>query len=292
MRMIMIGNSHSLDTFWLLKKVFADQMPEQEVELGVLFYRGCTISQHVKFTQENQNVYGYYSNKDGSWNVEKGVGMDAGLCDGNWDIVAFQSGRGDRPNAFNLEGRRILERIVKDRVAEPYKMIWHSTWPSPSDPIFFAEDYPIRPPAKLVEFLQREYNHDMFLQYKSMTESATSYLLEDQTYEKVISTGGGVMYAHANLEVPQSAIWRDYVHLTDYGRLIAAYTFYAQFTGNAISEINIDVIPADLRQKRFCAEGDLIVTEEMKQVIIAAANHALKDPWTAPKRPAANEAEK
>jgi hypothetical protein len=60
--------------------------------------------------------------------------------------------------------------------------------------------------------------------------------------------------------------------------------------GNActVSEINIDVIPAALRQKRFRGEGDLIVTEEMKQVIIAAANQALKAPWTAPARPAAN----
>ena len=110
----------------------------------------------------------------------------------------------------------------------------------------------------------------------------------DETYEKVISTGAGIMYAHAALNVLQQELWRDYTHLSDYGRLIAAYTFYAQFTGNPITQINIDTIPAALRQARSRAKGDLIVTEEMKQVIMDAANHALEDPWSAPSRPDAN----
>ena len=214
--------------------------------------------------------------------------MDVGLCDQAWDLIVFQGGRGDGDNEYNLTGRRALEQIVKERVAQPYKMLWHITWPAPSDPVFFSEDYPVRPPAKTVEYLKGTYNHDMFKQFEAMMDGRKTYLLEDETYEKVIATGAGVMYAHAVLNVPQVALWRDFFHLTDYGRLIAAYTFYAQFTGNAISEINIDVIPAAMRQKRFIPEGDLVVTEEMKQVIMAAANHALKDPWTVPERPAAN----
>ena len=288
MKMMMIGNSHGIDTFWLLQKVFEDQMPGEEIELGVMYYSGCSVTRHVNFVREKQSPYGYYNNKDGEWTVEKGVDMDAGLCDRDWDVIAFQSGRGDHENAYNLEGRRALEQIVKDRVAQPYKMIWHITWPSPEDSMFFAEEYPVHPPKGWVEFLERDYNHDTFKQFEAMIARTKPYLLEDETYEKVISTGGGIMHAHAVMKVPQTAIWRDYTHLSDYGRLIAAHTFYAQFTGNPISEIKMDVIPAALRQKRFQAEGDLIITEEMKRVIMAAANHALEDPWTAPERPAAN----
>jgi hypothetical protein len=45
------------------------------------------------------------------------------------------------------------------------------------------------------------------------------------------------------------------------------------------------MIPANMRQRYAKDDGDLIITDEMKQVIIAAANAALKDPWTTPTRP-------
>ena len=93
------------------------------------------------------------------------------------------------------------------------------------------------------------------------------------------------MYAHAVLGVPQLELWRDYTHLDDYGRLIAAYTFYAQLTGKEVTQINLDKIPASLRHRYTRSEGDLIITEEMKQVIIGAANAAREDPWTVPTRP-------
>ena len=288
MKMMMIGNSHGNDTFWLLHRVFADQMPDQEVTLGAIYYSGCSVSRHVKFAQEKQDVYNYHCNTDGVWNTTKMTNMDVCLGDQPWDIIVFQSGRGDGDNEYNLVGRRTLEQIVRDRVPQPYKMIWHITWPCPDEPVFFSEDYPVHPPAGWVEYLQTHYNHNTLKQFEVMVGRAKPYLLEDDTYEKVISTGAGVVYAYAVLGVPQTALWRDYTHLTDYGRLISAYTFYAQFTGKAITEINIDVIPAELRQRRFREQGDLIVTEEMKQVIMAAANHALEDPWTTPRRSAVN----
>jgi len=288
LKIMIIGNSHSNDTFWLLHNVFADQMPDQEVVLGIMYYSGCTVSKHVQFAAAKQKVYEYHCNIDGVWNTAKSVSLDTGLSDQAWDIVVFQGGRGDTENQYNLTGRRALEQIVKNHVAQPYKMMWQITWPSPDDPKFFSADHPVQPPAGWVEYLQNNYDHNTFKQFGVMVDKPNPYLLEDETYEKVISVGAGIMHAHAAVNVPQAALWRDYTHLSDYGRLIAAYTFYAQFTGNAVSEVNIDVIPAALRHWRSRGEGDLTVTEEMKQAIIASANHALKDPWTPLAKPAAN----
>ena len=61
-----------------------------------------------------------------------------------------------------------------------------------------------------------------------------------------------------------------------------AYAFYAQFTGNAVTEINIDSIPAHLRHKTTQSQGDLILTEEMKQQIIKTVDYTLKNPWAVP----------
>ena len=286
LKILVIGNSHSNDTFWLLHKVFEDQMPEQEVVLGALYYSGCSVTKHVKFATENQFVYEFHRNDTGSWETTKEINMDAALSNQAWDYVLFQGGRGDTASEYNLTNRRALEQIVADRVPQPYKMMWQITWPSPSDPKFFSPDYPVQPPAGWVEYLQSDYGHDPFKQFDIMTGKAKEFLLEDETYEKVICAGAGVMHAHAVLGVPQADLWRDYTHLSDYGRLITAYCFYTQFTGKPITEVNIDVIPAAMRQAHFRSQGDLIVTEEMKQVIIAAANHALEDPWTVPANPA------
>lgn len=285
LKILVIGNSHSNDTFWLLHEVFADQMPEQEVVLGALYYSGCPVSKHVKFATENQYVYDFHRNVDGTWETQKEANIDAGLRNQAWDYILFQGGRGDTDNEYNLQGRRALEQIVSDRVPQPYKMLWQITWPSPDEPTFFSPDYRVQPPAGWVEYLQTNFNHDPFKQFTIMTDRAKEFLLKDETYEKVICAGAGVMHAHAVQGVPQLELWRDYTHLSDYGRLITAYCFYAQFTGNAVTEVGIDVIPATLRQAHFRNEGDLIITEEMKQVIIAAANHALEDPWTVPAKP-------
>ena len=279
LKIIIVGNSHGNDTFWLLHEVFNDQMPEQEVVLGALYYSGCTVSKHVKFAMEDQYVYDFHRNEDGTWETMNEANIDAGLRNQAWDIVLFQGGRGDTDNEYNLTGRRALEKIVSDRVRQPYQMMWQITWPSPNDPMFFSPDYRVQPPAGWVEYLQTNFGHDPYNQFKIMTGKAVEYLVEDETYEKVICAGAGVMHAHAAQGVPQAQLWRDYTHLSDYGRLITAYCFYAQLTGNAVTEVGIDKIPASLRQKYTRNEGDLIITEEMKQVIIAAANHALEDPW-------------
>ena len=288
LKIMIVGNSHSIDTFHLLQKVFADQQPDREIVLGILYYSGCTISKHVSFAQQEQAKYIYYCNSGGVWDEMRETTLDYGLRDRVWDIIVFQGGRGDGENEYNLKGRRTLEQIVSEHVAQPYTMMWQITWPSPDDPYFFTEDYPVQPPAGWMEYLINDFGHDTFYQFEVMLGKAQPHLTEDETYEKVMSIGAGIMYAHAALNVPQQELWRDYTHLSDYGRLIAAYTFYAQFTGEPITQINIDVIPAALRQARSRAKGDLIVTEEMKQVIMDAANHALENPWTAPQRPAAN----
>ena len=280
LKIMVIGNSHSNDTFWLLHEVFTDQLPEQELVLGALYYSGCTVSKHVKFATENQYVYDYHRNENGTWESMENANMDVALSNQAWDVILFQGGRGDTDSEYNLTGRRALETIVSGRVPQPYKMMWQITWPSPNDPTFFSPEYPVQPPSGWVEYLQSSFDHDPFKQFDVMTGKAKEYLVKDETYEKVICAGAGVMHAHGAQGVPQLELWRDYTHLSDYGRLITAYAFYTQFTGNPVTRIGIDKIPASLRQAHFRNQGDLIITEEMKQVIMAAANHALEDPWT------------
>ena len=282
LKIMIVGNSHSNDTFWLLADVFKDQLPEQELVLGIMYYSGCAVDRHIKHYTEKKAVYEYHYNVDGTWQTIKDAYLEDGLRHQAWDYVFMQAGRTDNDETLNLDGRRALEQIIADNVyGDTYKVCWLSTWPSPSDPTFFAPDYDPQPPADWVTYLQKEYGHNTFAQFEKMVAQVKNNVVGDETYDKVIGAGAGIMYAHATMGVPQLELWRDYTHLSDYGRLVAAYSFYTQFTGNTVEAVNIEAVPANIRVRRAREKGDLIVTEEMKQVLIAAANYAKENPWTA-----------
>lgn len=281
---MIVGNSHSNDAFWLLNEAFRDQLPEENFTLGIMYYSGCSITRHITFTKEKQNVYRYYKNTGGAWDVAKDVVMEVGLRDESWDVVMLQAAKSDLDDTLNLAGRRELEGIIAENVPQPYTLMWHTSWPSPNDPAFFSPDYVPQPPKGYQDNLMRLYGHDPFNQFTVLTEKAKAHILTDGTYGKAICTGAGIMNAHATQRIPQLRIWRDYTHLADFGRLIAAYSFVTQFTGKPVTRIGLDKVPDFMRQIRFQAQGDLILTEEMKNVIITAANHALHDPWTVPAR--------
>ena len=94
-----------------------------------------------------------------------------------------------------------------------------------------------------------------------------------------------MMYAHNVLGYADKDLFRDHTHLSDFGYLLVAYAFYAQFTGNEVTQINIDSIPAHLRHKNTQGQGDLQITEEMKDAIIKTVDYTLKNPWAVPTAP-------
>lgn len=281
-KILIIGNSHSIDAFHLLYEVFRAQSPEKQIALGILYYSGCSIARHVAFGTENTPAYRFYYNDSGTWNVTRETTLRASLEAQPWDLVFLQAAKSDLDETLNLADRRTLEGFVEESVPTAHKFAWHTSWPSPNDETFFSPEYEQQPPAGYKDRLIRLYGFNPVTQFTVLTDKAKAHILPDDTYAQKICTGAAVMYAHLTLGVPQIRLWRDYTHLGDYGRLVAAYGFYTQFTGKPITEVRMDTVPVSLRHKRFQALGDLAVTEEMKKVILQAANHALEDPWTVP----------
>ena len=87
---------------------------------------------------------------------------------------------------------------------------------------------------------------------------------------------------------PQAEVYRDYTHVNDYGRLIAAYTWYATIMGiDEIEEMNLDAVPANLKHKNSKfpaadADGNYTITADMKEDLIESVNWALKNPLSLP----------
>jgi len=285
-KILIIGNSHSGDTFWQLQQVF-DAHYDGEVVLGYLYYSGCTVGQHVKFAYGDQRVYIYRRNftnnpDGGRWVEYKDADMKTALLDQQWDTIVLQAGRADLDQTLNQTGRRLLEDYVNQHIPTPHRFMWNRTWSNPTYEPFYNGEWRVKAPVGLKEQLTLLYGFNPATQFAQGTELVKKNILPDDTYEKILSPGTAIMYCILEKGMEDLEIYRDYTHLNDFGRLIAAYAFYTQFTGQKVTEIKIDVIPAHLRSTRYIPEGDLVITQEMKDTILEAVNYAFDHPLEVP----------
>lgn len=281
-RILIIGNSHSVDAFWQLSQALRDLIPGIDPVLGVAYYSGCSITQHIQFGTGNEPAYRYYKNTDGQWDIRPEFTLDAMLQDEPWDIVFLQAAKSDLDDTLNRDGRRTLEAFVNKRVKNPHRFLWHTSWPSPNDEHFFSPEHKPQPPAGYKERLINLYGFNPITQFTVLTSKAKEHILTDETYPTAVCTGAAIMHAHFVLGVPQIELWRDYTHLNDFGRLVVAYAMAAQLAGQPVERVSVDTVPVSQRHPQYRELGDLTVTEEMKQIIIRASNHALQDPWAVP----------
>lgn len=272
LKIMILGSSRSVNTFQLLYEAFKDQMPEQELVLGVMYYSGCSMSMHVNFIKNDQSVYDYYCNDSGRWQIHKETSMQMGLRAQNWDVILLQAGTGDLENRMNETDRIFLKDYVDQNVKHPHQLWWHSTWFNSTDPSLYD-------PAKT------KLDPNTIDQYKQLTDSNTAakeYVLNDPMFAGHITSGTPMMYALKVLGVPEVDLYRDHTHLSDFGCLLVGFAWYAQFTGKPVTQINLDSIPVHLRHAQYQGLGEMQVTEEMKQIIIKTVDYTLNNPWAVP----------
>lgn len=283
-KILIIGNSHSVDAFALLNEVFRSQQPEKDYILGIIYYSGCSITQHINFYRNNEAKVHYYKHDGNDWTITKEFYTKDILADEKWDTVFLQAAKADLDDTLNQSGRRELEAIVCEELGYRPQFMWHTSWPSPNDEIFFAPDAPKKVPEGYKDRLIALYGFNPVNQFTLLTDKAKAHILQDEVYAKAICTGAAIMNAHITQGRSQREIWRDYTHLNDFGRLIVAHAMYVQLTGEPLTEIKIDLVPAHKRWKLYVELGDLVVTDEMKEIILKAANHSLADPWPVPEK--------
>ena len=272
LKIMILGSSRSVNTFQLLYDVFKDQMPDQELVLGIMYHSGCSMSMHVNFIVSGQSVYDYYRNDNGSWVIQHDVHMDTGLCDDNWDIILLQAGSGDLADSMNITCRTYLQEYVASRVQHPHKLWWHSTWFNSTDPSLYDPTKTKLNPLTV----------DQYQQLNDSITAAKAYVMDDPMFAGRICSGTPMMYALKVLGIPETELYRDHTHLSDYGCLLVGYAFYAQYTGNPVTRINLDIIPQKTRNPQYQHLGDLQVTQEMKEVILKTVDYTLENPWSIP----------
>lgn len=288
LKIMVVGNSHSVDALQLLYEVFRDQAPDQPVVLGIMYYSGCKINQHVNFDKNNSAVYQYRVNEDGTWVINDQYTLRDGLKAQQWDYVFLQSA--NYTSDYDKEGRDYLAQVVSECVPAGYKLGWHATWPNPSEEAFFSPEWVPQPnPADLKDTLTEKYGFNSATHYSVTMSYVTDHILTDASYDSRICSGAAIMHTWIVQDIPLLDLYRDYTHLSDYGRLSAAYAFYSQLTGEEVTEVGIDVIPSRLRYPRAQKLGDMTVTQEIKDTIVASVAYSLDEEtrWVVPTKPEA-----
>ena len=289
-RVLMIGQSHAQDTVWLLEKVLSAEMPDREFQV-VDVYESTNIAQHIKNIKADAAVYDYCEGKDGVVSVTNDVTVEYALEKYQWDLIIFNEATWPQTEAASFTNGNIqwLTDYIAAHALPGYELAYNATWAQPVSAEVYASNRR-QPPEDFRDNFLNKFGGDRLAHFARICENITTYVETDEDYDLVFHSGTAIQYASETLGVPEGDplremdLYRDYTHLSDFGRLIVAYQLYAQiFDLEELTEVNVDVIADHLRatsrEQKF---GDLEITEQHKQIIIDSVNYALKNPNVAP----------
>lgn len=278
LRVLTIGNSHTVDTNLLLYYVFQTEMPDQKVMLGNMYHSGCSVSQHVSHFKMQLPAYTYYKNTGNGWQQIKEQSLEDALTDQMWDIVILHemnTSAGVEQTYWKDTYQELID-YVEEMTVFPPKIIWNFSWANPTSQELWDLGYP----GNWTGSYRELYGSDYVNMLTQMAYYTQEQVMTKEEFSGMLPTGTAFCYARNELGKTDEELYRDYTHLSDFGSLLAGYLWYATIAGKTeITEVNIDVIPSDMRCAQMRGKGDIEVTAEMKDIIIRSVNFALKNPW-------------
>ena len=288
LKVLNISNSHGQDSVWLIPEVLKAEAPDTKF-LVAECYASYALAEHIQSAENNAADYKYYTNSGDGWSDGVYSTSLQALQAQNWDIVMFNEssrhlglekyGSSDKINWFR-------NYILENMYYEP-TLLYNMTWASPTDMNLYNDDRQSAPDY-FINTYTNDYGFDHVNHYNCLVALTKKYLVNHEGFDKIIYNATPVQYASEICGVPQYDenqtwdLYRDYTHLSNFARLIVAYNWYCQmFDVDELSEVKVDVIEAENRAKysdRQKVYGDLTLTEEHKNVLIASVNHGLKYP--------------
>ena len=296
-RVLMIGQSHAQDSVWLLQDVLKAEMPEQDV-MVVDVYQPLQISAHISNIKSGAEVYDYCKIENGNVVTTPNYKIETALKNEMWDLIIFNEATWPQiDEAEHTDGDiQWLTDYIRETAAPGFKLAYNATWAQPVSKDLYGADRQSAPDTFRNRF-ETTFGGSRQKHFNQICKVITTYVETDPDYDFVFHSGTAIQYASETHGVPEVSadrnydLYRDYTHLSDFGRLLVAYQLYAQIFGiEELTEVNVDVIEQHMRATyREKACGDLVITEDHKQAIIASVNYALKNPNVAPEQLARDE---
>lgn len=310
MKVLMIGASLGFDTMYMMPEV-ARLQGEEDYVFGIL-YHSAALNYHEGWLRTDAVEYAYLefdSTKDKVWYRSDcngnmimntpGEANDKYIEDGSiavkasmaferhdWDVVITMGSSSEVTGRISSNNRENLNMSDVETVMEyanshdldpstPIKFGWHMVWALPQDDSLLND-------ARR-EYLAEFYEGNamkMFEANVANTEAVVVPYLEGK-FSYILPCATAIQNAKSSAFVTDKDIHRDYIHGTDYGRLIAAYTWYCGITDTDIKDCKFGPVYHGilLDTKLRNTQTDWVLTEEQQNILVEAVGNAFANPY-------------
>ena len=312
MKILLIGHSLGVDSAFMFPDICKSEGVENLV-VGFLYHSGCCVVEHVDYANANAAQYAYYEydiSKDDGWqrancygvfdycapdaandmyieNGEIAQTMEFGISRHDWDKIILQAGlfeSADRKEGYyTATGHELnlttyiqqLMDYVLSKDIEPRSVptfSWNMIWSAPADPSVRTES--------TNNILNKEFEGSELKAYEEMARVCKEIVAENFEWE-FIFPNGTVIQNMKSSSLENKEIYRDYAHVTDFGRYAAAYTWYCVLFDKDIAECKLEPMNYRVVRDTFYRnyKKNYELTDEQKQMVIEVVGNAISNPY-------------
>ena len=307
MRILVIGHSLGMDAVYLLPNVAMNE-GLADLEIGLLYHSGCSTMMHAEYLAANAKQYAYFeftSGQDTTWRradcngtfstYTPGTGNDKYIEDGSiaqtmefalqrrdWDIIVLQCSTSEAPGVVPVTSKHYLDpaniqKIIdytKEKDIEPAsapKYAWSMVWSLPNDNSLLNE--------QRRTYLETYFDNEMEMYEHSMA-TFQEQILPNFTFDYILPMATAMQNAKSSAFTARD-LYRDFIHGTDYSRIMAAYVWYCGITGTDIKDCKLDPIPHDnLLDKSYgLLKKPMELTQQQKDILVESVSNAFATPY-------------
>jgi len=282
LKILTLGHSLMVDSGHMINLVAAAEGYDQPLTIATLYESGCKLSEHVQYSSTDSPKYSLYLSStltpDKPPVILPNYTMKKALEYDDWDIVIMQGGVFEvaHESSFTNGNIEFIKDYVRKHVKNPdFIFAWHAPWVTPLDNDL-RDMYPYSPNSYYVNY-EKYFDNDRSKFYTATFNCVEKYIITDPDYIYLVPSGTALENALSSY-LEETDLHRDYAHATDFGRVIASYTWYCTLTGvDHLDEIKLDAIPAAFFKSTKGTE-DKVLTDMEKAIILESVNNAIADP--------------
>ena len=307
MKILMIGHSTGMDSAYMLPAIAKNEGVEKLV-VGMLYHSGCRLGQHVDYLTTDAAQYAYYE-----FDIETQDGWLRADCDGNftdcapfaandiyiedgsiaqtmkfgiqrhdWDIIVMQAGGSENANLpdgsyapnFASDIKTIQDYVVANDIEKSTapKFAWNMVWGCPEDISMVNGHYK--------DVIDTLFNGDPTAWYPAIIETNKNIIQPEKNFTWFMPSATAKQNAQA-MGVPIQELYRDYIHGSDYTRMMVSYLWYCVLFNKNIDDCTLAPIPAKLvfDAKMYNTGTPFELTEEQKNILKSSIKNAIANPY-------------
>ena len=216
-----------------------------------------------------------------------------------WDIIVMQQGvfQAGQADTYNEDMQTIMDYAMAHCANPDAIFVWNSIWAGPVHPDMVAKANNGIPPDS--SGYAKSYKNNVGYTADQELDEAAQNIFFGKIMEAVrtkVETNPNFVYfipaGTAQQNALSSDLWddtdlyRDYIHASDLARFIYSYMWYCALTDMEFEGVKIDAIPLEVRYNKKDDQsevepptGDLVLTQEMKDIITWSIQKAFENPY-------------